>query len=260
MSKRSLLIPVLLAVGCAKTPSSTPAPTTSPAPSSAPAPVAAALPQAPPPADMPPPSAGPLKGPILEKIDAAGYSYLRLGTPAGDAWAAVPQTPHAVGTVVEVVDSMRMDGFESKTLNRRFEKLVFGKLGGITPATTTAAPAPAPAAAPAPAPAAAAPAPAGNLRTVADIFAQRATLKDTTVTLRGKVVKSTAGVMNRTWLHIQDGSGSSVKMDNDITVTTQDSAAIGDEVVVQGKVSLDRDFGAGYKYGVIIEEATVKKQ
>ena len=43
------------------------------------------------------------------------------------------------------------------------------------------------------------------------------------------------------------------------TRTTSDSAAVGDVVVVKGTVRLDKDFGAGYAYPVIVEDAKITK-
>jgi hypothetical protein len=98
-----------------------------------------------------------------------------------------------------------------------------------------------------------------DARRVAEVFAQKAQLADKSVTIRGKVVKFTPGVMGRNWIHLRDGSGTPEAKDHDITVTTNDGAAIGDVVVVKGKVGVGRDFGMGYSYPVLIEEAKVTK-
>ena len=63
--------------------------------------------------------------------------------------------------------------------------------------------------------------------------------------------------MGKNWLHIRDGSGSADKSDNDLTVTTSTPAKLGDTVLVTGLVSLNKDFGAGYKYTVILDDAKV---
>jgi hypothetical protein len=96
-------------------------------------------------------------------------------------------------------------------------------------------------------------------KTVAEIVAQRKALADKEVTIRGKIVKFLPGIMGRNWAHIRDGSGSAENKDNDLTVTTNDTAAIGDVVVVKGTVKIDQDFGAGYAYPVMIEKATLIK-
>ena len=77
--------------------------------------------------------------------------------------------------------------------------------------------------------------------------------------VRGKVVKFLPGIMGRNWMHLRDGSGSGKNGDNDLTVTTSDTAAVGDIVTIKGVVHLDKDFGAGYTYAVIIEDASLVK-
>ena len=96
-------------------------------------------------------------------------------------------------------------------------------------------------------------------RTVAEVFAQKAALKDKDVAIRGKVVKFTREVMGKNWVHLRDGSGTREGKDDDITVTTMDSAAVGDIFLVIGTVRLDKDFGAGYAYPVLIENAKLAK-
>jgi hypothetical protein len=232
-----------------------------------------------------------VQGKIVEKIEAAPYSYLKLSTPGGEVWAAVPQTTVAVGGEVVIENPMAMDGFESKTLNRKFDKILFGTLGGQGGAAA-AAPAGMPPAGMPPAgmPPGAMPPPGGmpppgmaaqhaaagagpadvgdvkvpkatgaNARTVAEIHGQKAELKEKKVTVRGKVVKANSGIMGKNWFHVRDGSGTQAKGDNDITITSDGQAAVGDVVVVVGVVRLDKDFGAGYAYPVIIEEATFSK-
>ena len=77
--------------------------------------------------------------------------------------------------------------------------------------------------------------------------------------MRGKVVKYTPAVMGKNWVHLRDGSGTHEKANDDLTVTTSGSAAVGDVVLVKGVVHLDRDFGAGYSYAVIIEDASLSR-
>ena len=93
-------------------------------------------------------------------------------------------------------------------------------------------------------------------KTVAELFAEKDALAGTSVTVRGKVVKANAMILDRNWLHIRDGSGA--EGTNDLTVTTSaDLPAIGATVVVTGKVALDQQFGMGYEYPVVLEEARV---
>jgi hypothetical protein len=98
-----------------------------------------------------------------------------------------------------------------------------------------------------------------DARTVAELWTQRSALKEKKVTVRGKVVKFSGGIMGRNWVHLRDGTGTAAKGDNDITVTTNDDVAVGDVVVAKGVVRLAKDFGAGYAYPVIVEDAKVAK-
>jgi hypothetical protein len=93
-------------------------------------------------------------------------------------------------------------------------------------------------------------------KTVEEIYQEKAKLKGKRVTLRGKVVKFSSAIMGKNWLHLRDGTGKEPA--NDLTVTTQAKAKVGDTVLVEGMVTLDKDLGAGYKYDVIIEDAKVK--
>lgn len=93
-------------------------------------------------------------------------------------------------------------------------------------------------------------------KTVAEVFEQKDALAGTSVTVRGKVVKANAMILDRNWLHIRDGSGA--EGTNDLTVTTSAGLpAIGATVVVTGTLALDQQFGMGYQYPVVLEEATV---
>ncbi len=92
-------------------------------------------------------------------------------------------------------------------------------------------------------------------KTVREVYQEKVKLKGKRVTLRGKVVKYHEAIMGKNWLHLRDGTGKDPA--NDLTVTTQAKAKVGDTVLVEGTVMLDKDFGAGYTYDVIIEEAKV---
>jgi hypothetical protein len=224
-----------------------------------------------------PPSAA-LKGKVLERLDAPPYSYLRIQTGKEEAWAAVPKADVAKGAEVTVLNAMPMSNFESKTLKRKFEVVYFGTLEGAggpaAPAGAPGAPPPGMEGGPAGmamqhAKAAQGPSNVGDVkvpkatgadaRTVAETYAQKGALKEKAVTIRGKVVKFNPGIMGKNWVHLQDGSGKADKGDNDITVTTQDMTSVGDTVVVKGTVRIDKDFGAGYAYPVIVEDAKLSK-
>lgn len=205
-------------------------------------------------------------GMVVESMDAGAYTYVRLMGPDGEIWAAVNETALKPGSKITIDNAMWMENFESKTLKRKFDHILFGSIvtGGETAAALP------PGHPPAAAAAGTQTLPAEGLgdvkvekasgkdaRTVAEIWEQRASLKGAEVVVRGKVVKFNSEIMGRNWLHLRDGSGSPEKRDNDITVTTSEVMAKGDVVTIRGKVVLDQDFTAGYAYPVMIEGAKV---
>ena len=203
-----------------------------------------------------------LTGKVLERLDASPYCYLRLKIAKGEVWAAVPEAKVEKGAEVTVANPMLMTDFESKTLKRTFAEVYFGTLASTGAPTAAAGSNPH-----AKVGQTAATVKVGKVekaggddaRTVSEIWIQKGNLKEKSVTIRGKVVKFSAGVMGKNWMHLQDGSGDGAKGTNDITVTSLDEVAMGDTVTIRGVVRTNKDFGAGYSYAVIIEDAKVIK-
>lgn len=219
--------------------------------------------------------AGTISGTILETMDAAGYTYVKLKTGEGEVWAAVNQTKVEKGKAFTLVPNMVMENFESKSLKRKFDKIIFGSVAGgpggsNVPAMSGMPTSMPPAMGGVQAPHANMGQPAKDLgpikvdkapggKTVSELWASRASLGGKTVMVRGKVVKFLPGIMGKNWIHLRDGSGTPEKGDNDITITTNDTVAVGDVVTANGLVKIDQDLGAGYKYPVIIEDAKMAK-
>lgn len=202
-----------------------------------------------------------LAGKVLERLDASPYCYLRIQTANGEVWAAVPEAKIEKGADVTIAEPALMTNFESKTLGRTFPQVYFGNLAPAGAAGAAASGDPH-------GQAAAAPVEVGKVekatgaeaRTVGELWSQKAALKGKTVVVRGKVVRYSAGVMGKNWMHLQDGSGDAAKHTHDVTVTTLDNVAKGDTVTVRGVLTLDKDLGSGYNYPVIIEDAKVQKK
>jgi len=220
------------------------------------------------------PSTAVVKGEVLEVKDVDAYTYLRLKTKEGEVWAAVNKAPVKKGAEVTVENAAVMTNFTSKTLNRTFDRIVFGTLagggaGGATATATGTGPAPGKgdmaamhAGLPQPAETADVKVPKASgpdARTVAEIIGAKAELKGKTVLVRGKVVKYTAEVLGKNWIHLRDGSGSAANKTNDVLVTTKDETKVGDVVLVKGVVRTDVDLGSGYAYAVMVDEATLQK-
>src|SRR4051812_39296277 len=204
--------------------------------------VAATTPGAAPAAPAPQATAGgAVTGIVAETMKGGGYTYVRLQTGKEDVWIAASEFDTKAGERLTAALDMPMQNFHSKTFNRDFALIYFvsqisrdGKPVG-TAADTAAAPAGhgAPAMSSHDSAAVAAPQriapPAGGM-SIADVWAKRASLAGTQVVIRGTVVKMNSGIMDRNWLHLQDGSGSAADKTNDLTVTTGAEARIGDVV------------------------------
>ncbi len=207
-------------------------------------------------------------GKVLETMDAAGYTYVQVDTGSETFWAAAPQFAVKAGDDVVVPEGMPMPDYHSKTLDRTFDIVYFVPsvmVGGEMAAAASAempAGHPAMDGASAGTPAAVATdvdlsgiTVAKGGQTVADIYAKKAELAGKAVTVRGKVVKFSPEIMGTNWVHIQDGTG--VAGTNDLTATTTAAVQMGDTVVISGTLVADKDFGYGYQYEVIIEDAQV---
>ena len=197
-------------------------------------------------------------GTVLETMDASNYTYVRVRTDSRELWAAASQFKVAVGDTVTISLDQPMEHFHSKALNRDFDVIYFVSRVGQGAGGATALPPGHPSVQGAAAEAPTSPiAPAANGATVADVWKGRAALAGKTVTVRGKVVKFNSGILGVNWIHLQDGTGKAADGSNDITVTADAPASVGDVVTATGTVAIDKDFGAGYFYKVIVEHATI---
>ncbi len=211
-----------------------------------------------------------IQGKVLESLQVSRYTYLRIATQnAGEVWAAVPAAQVATGTEVRINNPQRMEKFTSHTLKRAFEVIYFGVLDGApggaqgmqsphghgAMAGSSGSPhgSPAPSVALPSEPVTRASGPDG--RAIHQVHAQKTTLSGKTVRVRGVVVRATANVMGKTWVHLRDGSGSASDGTNDLTVTMQSQPTVGEVIEVEGKLGVDRDFGSGYSYSVLLEDA-----
>ncbi|MCU7918102.1 MAG: hypothetical protein KZQ95_07045 [Candidatus Thiodiazotropha sp. (ex Epidulcina cf. delphinae)] len=93
--------------------------------------------------------------------------------------------------------------------------------------------------------------------TVENLYKEKTSLNGKLVKLQGKVVKVNNEILQRNFLHLQDGTGSEADGTDDITITSKETANVGDQVTVTGTLVLDHDFGAGYKYPMLVEKASI---
>ena len=228
-----------------------------------------------------------ISGKVLETIDASTYTYVKVDTGSGEQWVAIPATKLEVGDDVSFASGMEMKNLESKTLGRTFDSVIFSS--GVTsdmegPAEASsdesfddammaeAQNAGAPSgvsgdmASSGGSQAAMAPsedvqvekAEGENAYTVGEIFAKKGDLDNQKVTVRGKVVKISKMIMGKNWVHLQDGTGDATNGTHDLVVTTMAEPEKDSVVTVEGTVHADKDFGAGYRYDVIIEDAEIE--
>lgn len=224
-------------------------------------------------------------GVVTETMNAANYTYVQVDNGQEKIWAAAPEFKVKKGDKVNIPEGMPMQNYESATLKRKFDVVYFvaeigvgDKMpGGGAAMGMGGAPAGMPAGMPAmpegqvlpegahPKHDAATAAKEANVsfgsikkadKTVAEIFAGQAALSGKEVSVRGKVIKYNPMIMGKNWIHLQDGTGAAGA--NDLTITTAADSKVGDTVLVTGMLTLNKDFGMGYKYGVIIEDAKVK--
>ena len=99
-----------------------------------------------------------------------------------------------------------------------------------------------------------------KVETVASLIQGKDKLGGKTVAAQGKVVKVNNGIMGRNFVHIQDGSGDAAKGTNNLIITSTQTAVVGDQVAISGTVALNRDFGMGYSYPLLIENASITKK
>lgn len=251
----------------------------------------AATPAAAQPAAMP----GTWQGTVAETMDSGGYTYVLLDTGAQQVWCATTRTPVAVGDKVTIPQGQLMVDFRSPALDRVFPEIYFTNAvwqqgsepqGGAMPeghpgmggdphgGMGTGGDPQGGMGMGMGGGQAGGPAGGGKLTLddqnvsgiqkvaggyqVGEIHARSAELDGKAVKVRARVVKFSPNIMGTNWLHIQDGSGEGPTVD--LTVTTAEIVAVGDVIVAEGVLAVDKDFGAGYVYAAIIEKATVTKE
>ncbi len=210
---------------------------------------------------MPAPNPGPIPhtATVEETMDSGGYTYARVKEGNKTFWIAAPPMELEQGETISFYETMMMEQFTSKTLQRTFDRILFVSAVAKGDALPKIA---------APVPNTQAPmADASPVRelgeaegrfSVADVYAQAPDLAGKTIEVKGKVVKISHNIMARNWVHIQDGSGEGATS-KIVFRTIQEGVAVGDEVVAKGVLALDKSFGFNYFYPVIVEDSVFTK-
>ena len=205
-------------------------------------------------------------GKVVETMNAGGYTYVSLEKDGKKTWIAIPVTEIKVGQEVTYQPGAEMRNFTSKTLNRTFESIIFSPGLASQPGSVVVSK------------------PSGSQHgdnkavakkstekisvgkasgpdayTVGEVHENIATLNEKTAVVKGKVVKVSQGIMGKNWIHLKDGTGDDASQTNKLIATSQDLPAVGDIVTMKGTIYKDKDFGAGYKYAVIMENASIQR-
>jgi hypothetical protein len=196
---------------------------------------------------------------VEEILQTPSYTYLFGKVNDKSQWLATLKLDASVGNTYYYEGGLEMINFNSKELDRTFESVLFlqglytseenllggSNISGSPQITNSAASA-----------ISSIIEPVDGGVSIADLMANKNDYADKKVKLRGKVVKYNAGIMGKNWIHLQDGTSNGDE--NDITITTEMSAKVGDIITVEGKIVLDKDFGSGYLYKIIVEESQIK--
>ncbi len=190
---------------------------------------------------------------VLEQTIGGNYSYFRVKENKDEYWIATSYLEDIkVGDTLFYSSAMEMSNFYSKSLEKEFDKILFVEDASRTPfktsefihpelsssKDTTLKIEPLP-----------------NGLTIEKIYLEKEQLNGKTITVKGKVTKFNDDILGKNWIHLQDGTGDNKYFD--LLVTSQAFVNVGNIIIVRGKLALDKDFGAGYKYEVLIEDAVI---
>lgn len=231
------------------------------------------------------------QGTVVETVDAANYTYLNIQTSTQKVWVAIPASVVEIGEVVTYLQGMVMADFHSKSLNKTFDSIIFSPgLEGKEKKVVQTASAPqqssssfADAVANENNNPASSQSGSGNTSgsagamvpyleanvekasgensfTVGEIYENAENLNGKKVRIRGKVVKVSPNIMGKNWIHLQDGTGDPMKNSHDLVVTSNELADVNDVILIEGTMAANKDFGFGYQYIAIIEQAALIKE
>ena len=88
---------------------------------------------------------------------------------------------------------------------------------------------------------------------MSELYADPAIFNGKRVRVTGEVTKFNPSIMDRNWVHLQDGTEHEGKFD--LTATSQESFKVGEQVTIEGILAVDQDFGYGYSYEILLEAA-----
>ena len=195
---------------------------------------------------------------VLEVEQVANYTYLLVKAKGPEYWIAVPTMAAQPGETYQYQGGMLMEDFESKELDRTFDKVLFlealySESAGARQEVQEVTP-------------------GSQVKTeksdvkvesvegtvsIGELFSNPGSYEGKSIKIRGEVTKFNAAIMDRNWVHLQDRTESKGKFD--LTATSTESFMVGSVVTVEGVVTLNQDFGYGYSYEILLENTTQVK-
>ena len=198
------------------------------------------------------------KAMVKEVLQANSYTYLKVDENGQQKWLAVMKQEIKPGISIYFRPDLEMNNFNSKELKRTFDSIFFVSYISTEPMSKGRSPMQSFSSGHTKAEKTeniSVKQPDGGI-SIAQLSANRATYEGKTIFIRGQVTKYNQAIMGKNWVHIQDGTKDGETFD--LTITTNDAVKKGDVVTFKGKVVLNKDFGAGYKYDIIMEEARLQ--
>jgi hypothetical protein len=194
---------------------------------------------------------------VNEFINAGTYTYVSVTENENTYWMAIPNTKVTVGDTYYYTGGMQMKDFESKQLKRTFEYITFAEGIRTTekvmekkqPDSLAHSDTPEVEVIKIDKP--------KNGISLNELFSKRASFSKKTIVVKGKVVKVNNGIMNKNWVHISDGT--QFEGITSLTITTLEMVNVGDIVTFEGILILNKDFGQGYVYDILLEEGKLIK-
>lgn len=204
-------------------------------------------------------------GKILEITKVMGYDYLKVDEEGVERWVAIAEKPVHVGDIIGYDKTTVMHDFKSKTLDKTFKEIVFANelylpqpsakhatMKSLLLSSTQK-----------PSSMEAVEARKDFVKkefyTIEEVHVFAKELENQTISIKATVIKVSSQIMKRDWVHLKDNTGDEETNTNDLVVTAEHaSVKVGDIVTATGKISINKDFGYGYFYPVIIEEAIFK--
>ena len=195
---------------------------------------------------------------VKEVLQTTSYTYVHAEEDGSLKWIAVPKMAATVGETYYYQGGMEMGEFKSKELDRTFSSILFlnGMIspeviegGGTTlnvskqKTETIVVSVDDPIE------------PAEGGLTITELYSNKEKYANKIVKIRGKVTKFNAKIMSKNWIHLQDAAANQGKMD--LTATTDEEVKVGDIITIEGMITLDKDFGAGYFYSIIMENSRI---